>query len=207
VSEAFASMSRHRSPFEGHGAGEQLSASRQIGVTLSADTLAGMVLVTTWPAGIGALRQALAAALGKAPPARPGLVVSVDAGALMCTGPEEFLVVASTQADWVGNLRAHIAADVGSVTDLGHARCVIRIEGVQCRDTLSKLFALDLRESALPVGEVRQTGHHHVPCTLHRIGLECFDLLVFSTYAFDQLATLLDAAREYGVSLTLGAAA
>lgn len=201
-------MSHHRSPFEGHKAGEQLSASRQIGVTLSADTLPGLVLVTTWPAGIGALRQALAGALGKAAPARPGLVVSVDAGALICTGPEEFLLLTTAGAGGLLlELRGHIPADVGSVTDLGHARCRIHIKGPHCRDALSKLFALDLREAAWPVGELRQTGHHHVPCTLHRTGTDRFDLLVFSTYAFDQLATLLDAAREYGTSLTLGLAA
>ena len=98
-------------------------------------------------------------------------------------------------------LRQHVPADIGSVTDLGHARCRIRIEGPRCRDTLSKLFAIDLRDAAWPVGELRLTGHHHVPSLLHRLGAQSFDVYVFSTYAFDQLATVLDAAREYGVSL------
>ena len=66
-------------------------------------------------------------------------------------------------------------------------------------------FALDLHEAAWPVGELRLSGHHHVPCTVLRLGVDRFDLLVFSTYAFDQLATVLDAAQEYGVALELGA--
>jgi heterotetrameric sarcosine oxidase gamma subunit len=66
---------------------------------------------------------------------------------------------------------------------------------------LNKLFALDLRESAFSIGDIAMTGTHHVPSTLHRLGTDAFDLYVFSTYAYDQLATVLDAAQEYGVSL------
>ncbi len=91
------------------------------------------------------------------------------------------------------------------MTDLGHARCRIRISGTHCCDTLSKLFALDQREVAWPIGELRLTGYHHVPCMAHRRAADDFDLYVFSTYAFDQLATLLDTAQEYGVELKLGA--
>jgi hypothetical protein len=40
-----------------------------------------------------------------------------------------------------------------------------------------------------------------VPCTLHRLGPQQFDLYLFSTYAYDQLSTLIDAALEYGVHL------
>ena len=54
-----------------------------------------------------------------------------------------------------------------------------------------------------PVGELRLTGHHHVPCAAVRTGPDSVDLLVFSTYAFDQLGTLLDAAQEYGVALEM----
>ena len=93
---------------------------------------------------------------------------------------------------------------MGSVTDLSHARCRIHIEGPQCRTALNKLFALDLRESALPIGDMAMTGTHHVPSTLHRLGTDAFDLYVFSTYAYDQLATVFDAAQEYGVALQVG---
>jgi sarcosine oxidase gamma subunit len=40
-----------------------------------------------------------------------------------------------------------------------------------------------------------------VPSLLHRLASDAFDLYVFSTYAHDQLGTVLDAAREYGVAL------
>ncbi len=197
--------SRHRSPFEGHKAGEQPTASGQVGVRLHADTVPGLLLISTWPSGSIALRNVMAKTLGAAAPARCGQVAQVQAGVLMCTGPEEYLLLTSPGPSRLQELRGHIPAHLGSVTDLGHARCRIQIDGAHCRDTLSKLFALDLREAAWPVGELRQTGHHHVPCTALRRGMDSFDLLVFSTYAFDQLATLRDAALEYGVGLRLGA--
>ena len=63
--------------------------------------------------------------------------------------------------------------------------------------------ALDLREASFPVGDVALTGTHHVPSMLRRVGVDAFELLVFSTYAHDQLDTVLDAALEYGVALQL----
>jgi hypothetical protein len=36
-----------------------------------------------------------------------------------------------------------------------------------------------------------------------RLGAEKFDMLVFSTYGYDQLSTVMDVALEFGVSVTL----
>ena len=197
----------HRSPFEGHKPGERPAPGGAIGVRLRAETLAGLLQIHTWTSGADALRMALAGVPGIGTvPQRTGSVARVAAGLLLCTGPCEYQLLTSPGTDLLESLRQHVPADVGAVTDLGHARCRIRIEGPRCRDTLSKLFALDLRASAWPVGDLRLTGHHHVPCAALRLDLDRFDLLVFSTYAFDQLGTVLDAAQEYGVALELSSA-
>jgi len=208
VSEA-TSPPFHRSPFEGHKSGARPTRDGQVGVRLRAGTLPGLLQVSTWPAGVTLLRAALATALGLAEvPQRCGQMLATMAGSLLCTGPEEYqLLVDSPGLSRASELRQHIAADVGSVIDLGHARCRIRIDGACCRDMLGKLFALDLREAAWPIGELRLTGHHHVPCLAMRHAVDGFELLVFSTYAFDQLATLMDAALEFGVALELEPAA
>lgn len=197
----------YRSPFEGHPPGDRPTRGGQICVRLTAGTVSSVTLVATWPAGAAALGQALGAALGLAVPARTGDTVHLDIGLLVRSGPEEFMLLSGQSTDTVASLRRHVAADIGSVTDFSHARCHIHIEGGKCRDTLSKLFALDFREPAFPLDQVRLTGHHHVPCMLHRRALDSFDIYVFSTYAHDQLSTLIDAALEYGVSLTLSHAA
>ncbi len=207
---ALAATALHRSPFEGHVAGAQASATGHIGVSLRAETLPGVLLMATWPAATADLERALASGLellARAPPGRTGQVIELAQGLLMRTGPHEFMLVCRSGVPTAADARNYVPADVGSVTDLGHARCRIRIEGDRCQATLSKLFALDLREAKFPVGELRLTGHHHVPCSLHRRGADRFDIYVFTTYAHDQLTTLLDAAREFGVSLELGASA
>jgi methylglutamate dehydrogenase subunit D len=205
--ESMVAVAEHRSPFEGHVEGALASASGQIGVRLQAHTLPGVVQIATWPSAIAALEQALTRVLALAGPlpARTGQVAELAQATLMRTGPQEFLLVTATGESMVAALRAHIPPDAGSVTDLGHARCRIRISGGACVATLGKLFALDFREAVFPVGELRLTGHHHVPCGLHRRAHDRFDIYVFTTYAHDQLATLLDAAREHGVALALGA--
>jgi heterotetrameric sarcosine oxidase gamma subunit len=191
-----------RSPFVGHTAGAFPNAAGQLGLTLSASLLPGTALVSTWISGIGELAAALQSAWGTVP-AHTGQTANTAQGLVIRTGPEEFMVVPSDGAPVAQALRAIVIGSIGSVTDLSHARCRIHIEGAQSQATLNKLFALDLRESAFPVGEVRLSGTHHVPSALHRVSAESFDMLVFSTYAYDQLSTVMDAALEFGVTVTV----
>ncbi len=190
-----------RSPFEGHVLAERSNRAGHIGVRLNAQTLASVTQASTWVSGVAAFEQALASAWGQSAPASTGQTLRSARGLVVRTGPEEVLIVGDEATDNTAWLRGHVAADVGSVTDLSHARCRIRIRGDQCRDTLGKLFPIDLREPAFPLGQARLTGHHHVPCLIHRLGTDEFDMYVFSTYAHDQLSTVMDAALEYGVAL------
>lgn len=190
-----------RSPFAGQASGRHPNAAGQVGVEISAGLLPSVTLISTWISGLPGLLGAMRVVFGASVPERTGLALKTELGLLCRTGPEEFMLIGDDATDRCALLRASIAADVGSVTDLSHARCRIGISGAQCRTVLNKLFALDLRESALPVGEVAMTGTHHVPCMLHRLGSDSFEILVFSTYAHDQLDTVLDAAKEYGVNL------
>ena len=193
-----------RSPFEGHASGNRPNAAGQIGVQLTAGMLPSFTLISTWINGLPGLLDALTTVFGDTVPQRIGKTTRTEFGLLMRSGPEEFLLVGDDHGDRTTLLRATVGPDTGSVTDLSHARCRIRIEGPQCRTVLNKLFALDLHAEAFAIGDIAMTGTHHVPSTLHRLGPDSFDLYVFSTYAYDQLATVLDAAQEYGVGLQPG---
>jgi sarcosine oxidase subunit gamma len=193
-----------RSPFEGHASGNRPNAAGQIGVQISAGMLPSFTLISTWISGLPPLLNALTTVFGDTVPQRIGKTTRTEFGLLARSGPEEFLLLGDDHSDRTTLLRATVVADIGSVTDLTHARCRIHIEGPQCRTVLNKLFALDLRESAFAIGDIAMTGTHHVPSTLHRLGPDAFDLYVFSTYAYDQLAAVLDAAQEYGVTLQQG---
>ena len=193
-----------RSPFEGHASGNRPNAAGKIGVQLTAGMLPSFTLISTWISGLPGLQDALTTVFGDIVPQRIGKTTSTEFGLLARSGPEEFMLVGDDPIDRAAMLRTLIGADIGSVTDLSHARCRIHIEGAQCRTLLNKLFALDLRETAFAIGDIAMTGTHHVPSTLHRLDADAFDLYVFSTYAYDQLATVLDAAQEYGVALQPG---
>jgi len=191
-----------RSPFDGHASGNRPNAAGQIGVHIAASIVPSFTLISTWVNGMPRLLDALTTVFGDTVPQRIGKTARTEFGLLARSGPEEFLLVGDDPSDRAGMLRTLIGADIGSVTDLSHARCRLHIEGPQSRTVLNKLFALDLRESALAHGDIAMTGTHHVPSTLHRLGVNAFDLYVFSTYAYDQLGTLLDASQEYGVGLS-----
>lgn len=193
-----------RSPFTGHPSVRRPDAKDRIGVDISAGILPSVTLISTWTSGLPELMDALHAVFGATIPERTGLTLKTELGLLCRTGPQEWMLIGDDSTDRCAMLRATVTADVGSVTDISHARCRIQIHGVQCRAVLNKLFALDLRESSFPIGEVALTGTHHVPCMLHRLDTDTFAMVVFSTYAYDQLATVLDAAQEYGVNLQIG---
>lgn len=193
--------SLYRSPFEGHVPGDRPSRSGQLGIKLVTRLLHQVALIGTWPSELLALYAVLDQALGGLVPQKTGQTAQTPWGLLIHCGPEEFLLVDPQGQDLIQRLRRVIPASVGSVTDLSHARVCVTLEGDCSPQLLSKLFALDIRQQSFAAGEVRLTGHHHLPTLLHRRSETVFDLYLFTTYAHDQLATLLDAGLEYGVRL------
>ena len=166
------------------------------------ERLHSVTLLSTWASGIDGLTQAIQKALDCTPPATTGQAVACAAGLLMRTGPLEFMLVgAEATPQRIGELRASIPADTGSVLDLSHARMRLRLHGERAVDALAKLYALDFRPKAFPAGTFQLTGHHHIPCTLHRMDTQRFDLYLLTTYAHGQTEALLDVALEYGVDL------
>jgi heterotetrameric sarcosine oxidase gamma subunit len=116
------------------------------------------------------------------------------------------LLVGDGFFDRAALLRIVVGTDIGAVTDLSQTRCRIRIQGAQCRTVLNLLFALDMHAQdrdalAFPVGNITMTGTDAAPCTLHRLGLDAFDLYLPSASAPAQLTRVLDAAQAFGVSL------
>jgi heterotetrameric sarcosine oxidase gamma subunit len=200
VVESPKNISAIRSPFAGHTPGTQTDKAGNVAVHICAGTLQSVTLISTWCSGLPQLMWAMTD-LFDSVPVHTGSTAAGPLGLLARTGPEEFLLIGSSQYDATAKLRSVVGADIGSVTDLSHARCYIDIDGNQSRNMLNKLFAIDLREASFPVGHVRLTGTHHVPCMLYRVEGDSFRMFVFSTYAYDQLATVMDASREYGVSL------
>jgi len=182
----------------------QPTRSGQLQVHLRVQKLSNLTQISTWSSSIGALSSALHRALD-CDPLHTGQLVACALGTLMRSGPFEFLLVGDTNqapSDRVGLLRQHISADLGAVLDLSHARVRVSVHGEKAVDALSKLYALDFRPAAFDNNSFALTGHHHIPCLLHRLDAQYFHAYYFSTYARGQIEMLMDAALEFGVDVT-----
>ncbi len=183
----------------------QPTRSGQLQVHLRVRTLSNLTHISTWSSAIGALSSALHRALDCAPPLHTGQLVTCSLGTLMRSGPYEFLLVGDTDqppSDRVTLLRQHIGADTGAVLDLSHARVRVSVHGEQAVQALSKLYALDFRPEGFENNSFALTGHHHIPCLLHRLDAQHFHAYYFTTYARGQIDLLRDAALEFGVDVT-----
>lgn len=201
--QSAAGIDESHSPFAGHLPANRPTSGGKTGVHLAVNTIRSVIQLSTWPTGVEAWLAAMAHVIAAPLPQKTGDTQTTSLGLAMRIGPEELMLVSDDPAqppshETVAALRQHVTANIGSVLDLSHARCRIHIEGERCVDTLSKLFALDFRDSAFPIGRVLLSSHHHVPCTLRRTGTGAFDAYVFTTYAREMLETMVDAALEYG---------
>ena len=198
-------MSNVLSPFQSHPAIEHATRNGQVQLNLSTHLLARVTQLSTWASGIDALESALGNALSIKPPALTGQTMHCPQGLVIRSGPLEFLLIASqakpSSKDVISELRSHVTPEVGSVLDLSHARVKVHVEGPKAVEALGKLYALDFRDAEFPIDAMRLTGHHHIPCMMHRLSEQSFDLYMFTTYAHGQLELLIDAGREFGVRL------
>ena len=183
----------------------QPTRSGQLQVHLRVQKLSNLTQFSTWSSSIGALSGALHRALDCAPPLHTGQLVQCALGTLMRSGPFEFLLVGDADhspSDRVTLLRQHINTETGSVLDLSHARVRVSVHGDKAVEALSKLYALDFRPAAFAANSFVLTGHHHIPCLLHRLDAQHFHAYYFTTYARGQIDLLADAALEFGVDVT-----
>ena len=183
----------------------QPTRSGKLQVHLRVQKLSNLTQISTWSSSIGALSSALHRALDCAPPLHTGQLVQCALGTLMRSGPFEFLLVGDADhspSERVTLLRQHINTETGSVLDLSHARVRVGVHGDKAVQALSKLYALDFRPAAFASNSFALTGHHHIPCLLHRLDTQHFHAYYFTTYARGQVDALADAALEFGVDVT-----
>jgi heterotetrameric sarcosine oxidase gamma subunit len=89
-----------------------------------------------------------------------------------------------------------------ALTDLSHARTVVRLAGRAGRSVLAKLVRIDLHPRAFPSGRVAQTALGQVPALIHAFGDgSSFDLYLPRSFAASAVESLIDAALEFGVAV------
>jgi len=142
--------------------------------------------------------SAVGTAIGvPAPSARNGVATASDS-AVLWIGPGRWLVVEPESRDLASLLHHHCPGDVAAITDLGHARTALRVEGSKARDLLAKLCTLDLDPAAFPPGTCAQTQFGQIGVLLYCRVHDGFDVFVPRGFAVSAWETVLDAALEFG---------
>lgn len=184
-----------RSPLA-HLAERMASASRPDTVGLVEVPFTGMVGLRVDPDGPAATR--VAAVLGAPLPASCGEVADGGAHQALWLGPDEWLVVTSTDAVALADqLAAALGQDPGLALDLSANRTVLELWGPKARNVLEKGCPVDLHPRSFGAGRAVSTTLARVPVLLWQTGAETYRLLPRASFADYVARWLLDAMVEH----------
>ena len=142
------------------------------GVTLAEADLGQITSVAPFMGQDKALAGALKA-LGLSFPA-PNQVSSKGDVRLVWTGRDQaFLIGAAPQG----------LNGLAALTDQSDGWAALRLDGPGAGDVLARLYPLDLRAAAFPVGRVARAPLNHMSSILMRPGPQSFEMLVFRSMA------------------------
>jgi sarcosine oxidase subunit gamma len=136
-------------------------------------------------------------------PATCGAVSGAGDTSVLWLGPEEFLVVAPTEAheslggDLIQALREALADGEGQVVDLSANRTTFELTGPRARAVLEKGCSLDLHPREFKAGTALSTEIGNIPVVLWKTGEESYRLFPRASFADFLGRWLLDAMREY----------
>ena len=153
--------------------------------------------IAAWRAAeVVPLRTALIERLGIALPDGPD-AARAEGRVVLPIAPRRWWLI-EDHARTAETALAGLLAGRAALTDLSHARTVVRLAGAAGRSVLAKLCRIDLHPRALPPGRVAQTALGHVPALIHTLeDAPGFDLYLPRSLAASAVASLIDAAAEF----------
>jgi len=123
-----------------------------------------------------------------------------DGTRLLWLGPCEWLLV-------IVDVAATLQKATSAMTEVGEARTVIRIGGVNAREVLAKGCSLDLHPRAFAAGQCAQTQLARAAVILDHTRIDKmtgsaeFDLYVLRSFAEYLWTWVEDASQEYGIKV------
>ncbi len=178
-----------------HGA----EVARTPGLVLSERHPLSMVQVESDSDGAARVIEAVAAAIGLAPPADPVGFVGDDALAIHWIGAHRWLAVAPATRDLEGPLRAGLAGTGAAVVDLSHGRTAFRLTGRMVREVLAKGTGIDLHHGAFAPKATAPTALFHVAVQIACLDdRPAFEIHAPRGFARSLWESLGDACAEYG---------
>ncbi len=190
------------SPLAGHAEPGRYGARPDAapGVTLAERRGLEIALLAAFPGEAAAAESVVRQVLDLRPPAA-GRAESGPQGQCLWQGPERWLLLAPEGTSLAAALESAIAEAPLTVTDLSHARTILRVEGPQARTLLAKEVPLDLAPGAFPDGSVAMTRFGQLAVTLLADGPETLELLAFRSFGLALFEELADRALELGYAV------
>jgi len=121
--------------------------------------------------------------------------------AALWLGPDEWLLLApAAESERLSHALAQAAGEEpASIVDVSHRQIGISVEGPASADVLNSFNALDLAESAFPVGMCTRTLFGKVEIVLWRTEWETFRIEVWRSFAPYVMACLAEAMSDPSV--------
>ena len=155
---------------------------------------------------LGTVGAEASAALGVDLPVAPNTWVPAGTGRAVWLGPDEWLLISTTEApeELEARVRAAVLPLGGSATDVSAQRISLRLTGARVRDVLVKGCSVDLHPRVFGRGAAVQTTLGQAGVVLLALSDDGDDygLLVRSSFAGYLADWLLDAALEFTTTST-----
>ena len=137
---------------------------------------------------------------GNSGPPTLGSVVDGDA-TLLWTGPGQwFAVSASLEPEALrAKLEERLSSSDGTISDLSHARTVLRVSGAAWKDLLAKGCPADI--DAMAPGDCVASLLSHFTVVIHCLSADSADVYVFRSFGASLWEWLRGGADEFGYSV------
>jgi heterotetrameric sarcosine oxidase gamma subunit len=181
----------------------RLGPNGRAGIRLIERTGVAIWQVAAWrEADVPAVRARLRTSLRVTLPEQPNGAASAGGPTAVWIAPRRLWLVASAQdAVSLAGL-PDLLAGRAAVTDLSHARVVLRLSGPEARAALAKLCRIDLHPKAFAPGRTAQTPLGQIPALIHCVDeAPTFDLYLPRSLARSAAEMLIDAAAEFGLEI------
>ena len=158
--------------------------------------------IAAWRAGdLAPLSAIVAEHLDLTLPEAPDAAGKGDLIALPIAPRRWWLVAPAAGQEFNARL-ADALARRAALTDLSHARTLLRLAGPASRSTLAKLCRIDLHPQAFPPGRVAQTPLGQVAALIHALDDgQSFELYLPRSLARSATTGLIDAGTEFGLAI------
>ena len=173
------------------------------GVTISEKPFLGHLILR---GGAIVMDEAVREVMGITLPSRPLALVSDDSGerSIQWLSPDEWLVIVpgGEEFELEQKLRQSLGQAHFSIVNVSGGQTVLSLKGNRARDVLTKSISYDVHPHAFPVGKGVSTVFAKATIILRRAEEDGWELVVRRSFADYCYRWLLDASREYGVSVT-----